>query len=128
MTVNDVVPAQGQLLLSADGGHTWQPATSPPPVDDVFGVDCPSATVCAMVGTEWNGNPAVATGAVAQSVNAGTTFRSSSAAYVPLTLTAVSCPSTTACIAAGGASVARITIVPPKHHAVPGRTHGGGRS
>ena len=61
------------------------------PVDDVFGVACPSATQCAMVGTKWVGFPAVATGAVAQSVNGGVTFRASTAAYTPISLTALSC-------------------------------------
>ena len=45
-----------------------------------------------MVGTKWIGFPAVATGAVAQSVDGGVTFRASSAAYTPITLTALSCP------------------------------------
>ena len=98
-----------QLLDSTDGGHTWQPATTQPPVEDVFDIECPSAPVCAMVGTEWKGTPAVGTGAVAQSGDAGTTFQMSSAAYVPLTLTALSCPSATLCFAAGGDTLARIT-------------------
>lgn len=112
-TVSDVVPAHGELLDSTDGGHTWTPATSQPPVDDVFGVACPSARVCAMVGTEWKGTPAVGTGAVAQSGDAGTTFKMSSSAYVPLTLTALSCPNATRCVAAGGDTLARITVVTP---------------
>jgi photosystem II stability/assembly factor-like uncharacterized protein len=127
-TVSDVVPAQGELLHSADGGHTWQPSTTSPPVEDVFDVACPSALVCAMVGTEWQGTPAVGTGAVAQSANAGTTFRLSSAAYVPLSLTALSCPSATACIAAGGDTVARITPVTPKRRPVTERSHGATRA
>jgi photosystem II stability/assembly factor-like uncharacterized protein len=127
-TVSDVVPAQGELLDSIDGGHTWQPSTTSPPVQDVFAVECPSALVCAMVGTEWQGSPAVGTGAVAQSVNGGTTFKESSAAYVPLTLTALSCPSATACIAAGGDTVARITVVPPKPRPTPHRSHGATRA
>jgi photosystem II stability/assembly factor-like uncharacterized protein len=122
-TVSDVVPAKGQLLSSADGGRTWQPSTASPPVQDVFRLECPSALVCAMVGTEWQGNPAVGTGAVAQSTNAGTTFRQSSAAYVPLTLTALSCPSATVCIAAGGDTVARITVAVPKRRHAPQRSH-----
>jgi photosystem II stability/assembly factor-like uncharacterized protein len=112
--VNNVVPAKGALLDSADGGHTWQPVTDQPPVEDVFDIECPTGTVCAMVGTVWKGTPAVGTGAVAQSGDAGTTFHLSSAAYVPLTLTALSCPSATTCFAAGGDSVARITLAPPK--------------
>ncbi len=122
--VNDVVPAKGVLLASNDGGHTWQPATNAPPVEDVFDMECPSGTVCAMVGTEWQGNPAVGTGAVAQSGNAGTTFRLSSAAYVPLTLTALSCPDTELCVAAGGDTVARITVSVPKPPASHRPSHG----
>ncbi|HEY1443711.1 MAG TPA: hypothetical protein VGF51_02340 [Acidimicrobiales bacterium] len=113
-SVNNVVPAKGALLDSADGGRTWQPVTGQPPVEDVFDIECPTGTVCAMVGTVWKGTPAVGTGAVAQSGDAGTTFHLSSAAYVPLTLTALSCPSATTCFAAGGDSVARITLAPPK--------------
>jgi hypothetical protein len=117
-SVNNVVPAKGVLLDSADGGHTWQPMTGSPPVADVFDIECPSATVCAMVGTVWKGTPAVGTGAVAQSGDAGSTFHLSSAAYVPLTLTALSCPSATTCFAAGGDSLARVTVAPPRprHH------------
>ena len=81
-----------------------------------------------MVGTQWQGNPAVGTGAVAQSVNAGTTFRPSSAAYVPLTLTALACPSATACVAVGGDTVARITVAAAKRRPAPQRTHGATRA
>ena len=118
-SINNVVPAKGALLDSGDGGHTWQPVTGFLPVADVFDIECPSASVCAMVGTVWKGTPAVGTGAVAQSGDAGTTFHLSSAAYVPLTLTALSCPKATDCFAAGGDSLARITMAPPRsrHHA-----------
>lgn len=126
-SVSDVVPAQGALLHSTDGGHTWQPATGAPPVANVFDVECPSATVCVMAGTVWKGTPAIGTGGVAQSTDGGTTFRLSSSAYVPLTLTALSCPAATVCFAAGGNSLARITVAPPKpeHHPHRG-THGPG--
>jgi hypothetical protein len=87
-------------------------------VADVFDIECPSATVCAMVGTVWKGTPAVGTGAVAESGDAGATFHLSSAAYVPLTLTALSCPTPATCVAAGGDTLARVTVSPPKprHH------------
>lgn len=113
--VNDVVPAKGVLLHSGDGGHSWQPAGGPPPVNDVFDLECPSPRVCAMVGTLWKNTPAVGTGGVAQSGDGGATFDLSSAAYAPLTLTALSCPSATACFAAGGDTLARVTVAPPKH-------------
>jgi hypothetical protein len=37
----------------------------------------------------------------------------SSSAYVPLTLTAMSCPDATLCVAAGGDTLARISVVKP---------------
>lgn len=124
-TVSDVVPAKGEILRSSDGGHTWV-AAGTPPIDDVYGVACPSARLCAIVGTKWVGFPAVGTGAVAQSVDGGLSFRTSSSAYVPISLTALSCPSTAGCVAVGGNTVARLTLIAPKRVPTPGRTHGSG--
>lgn len=121
-TVSDVVPAKGQLLASTDGGHTWVSATSPAAVDDVYAIACPSAQQCAIVGTKWFGFPAVAMGAVAQSVNGGRTFKASPGAYVPITLAALACPSTTHCVAVGGDTVARLTLLQPTQR--PGTTSG----
>jgi photosystem II stability/assembly factor-like uncharacterized protein len=123
-TVSDIVPAKGELLDSADGGHTWAPATGPLPVDDVYGIACPSTRLCAMVGTRWAGLPPVGTGAVAQSVDGGLTFRRSSSAYVPITLTALSCATTVRCIAVGGNTLARLTLLRPKPTPRPARTSG----
>jgi photosystem II stability/assembly factor-like uncharacterized protein len=116
-TVNDIVPAKGELLRSMDGGHIWSDVANAPPVDDVYDMECPAAAVCAMVGTHWAGNPLVGTGAVAQSVDGGATFNTSSAAYIPITLRALSCPTSAGCVAAGGDTVARITLVAaqPRH-------------
>jgi photosystem II stability/assembly factor-like uncharacterized protein len=122
-TVSDVVPAKGELLVSTDGGHTWQRSTHPVPVDDVFGIACPSAQQCAMVGTRWFGFPAIATGAVAQSRNGGATFRVSPTAYAPITLTALSCPTTTGCVAVGEDTLARLTLLKPKPPPAPSRPH-----
>jgi photosystem II stability/assembly factor-like uncharacterized protein len=113
-TVNAIVPAPGELLRSADGGGTWTDVTDAPPVDDVYDMECPTAAVCAMVGTHWAGNPPVATGAVAQSTDGAGTFEASSAAYIPITLRALSCPTPAGCVAVGGDTVARITLVLPQ--------------
>jgi photosystem II stability/assembly factor-like uncharacterized protein len=115
-TVSDVVPAKGELLRSTDGGHTWAQSAGPVPVEDVYGMACPSAQQCAMVGAFWFGLPEVGVGSVAQSIDAGSTFRSSPTSYTPLTLTAVACPSTSRCIAVGGHTVAKVTLLHPKHH------------
>ncbi len=120
-TVSDVVPAKGELLRSVDGGHTWEPSTRALPVEDVYGLACPSAQQCAMVGTEWFGLPEVGVGAVGQTTDAGVTFRGSPTSYIPLTLTAVACPSVSDCIAVGGQTLARITLLhPAQHPATPG--------
>jgi photosystem II stability/assembly factor-like uncharacterized protein len=123
-TVSDIVPGKGELLRSVDAGHTWQTVTGSVPVDDVYGVACPSLTQCAIVGTKWVGFPAVGTGAVAESIDSGLTFRTSSTAYAPLTLTAVDCPSATRCIAVGGDTVARLTLLQPKRHPGSGKSSG----
>ena len=114
-TVSDVVPGKGELLRSTDGGHTWVQSTRTVPVEDVYGMACPSADQCAMVGAFWFGLPEVAVGSVAQSIDAGSTFHSSPTSYTPLTLTAVACPSTSGCIAVGGHTVAKITLLHPRH-------------
>jgi photosystem II stability/assembly factor-like uncharacterized protein len=114
-TVSDVVPAKGELLRSTDGGHTWEQSAGTVPVEDIYGMACPSAQQCAMVGAFWFGLPEVGVGSVAQSIDAGSTFRSSPSSYTPLTLTAVACPSTSSCIAVGGHTVAKVTLLHPKH-------------
>jgi photosystem II stability/assembly factor-like uncharacterized protein len=115
-TVSDVVPAKGELLHSTDGGRTWVPSSGSLPVDDVYGLACPSGDQCAMVGTTWVGFPAVGKGGVAESTDGGLTFRSSPTSYVPIALTAVACPSVSRCIAVGGNTVARLTLQRPPRH------------
>jgi photosystem II stability/assembly factor-like uncharacterized protein len=112
-TVSDVVPATGQQLTSTDGGHTWTVSAPAPPVDDVYGIACPSTLICVIVGTDWVGQPPIGSGGVAQSANGGASYRASKTAYVPLTLTALACPSVTTCVAVGGDTVARITLSAP---------------
>ncbi len=123
-TVSDVVPAEGELLRSGDGGRTWAASGAPVPVNDVYGLACPTVRLCAMVGTKWVGIPAVGTGAVAQSPDGGTDFSPSTAAYTPTTLEGISCPGNSTCVAVGGGTVARIKLVAPRR-AAPSTTAGG---
>ena len=109
-TVSAVVPATGALLYSDDGGRTWVASTRKPPVDDIYGIACPSASTCVIVGTNWIGTPAVGTGAVGRSDDGAATFTASRTAYTPLALTAVSCPTALRCVAVGGDTVARVTV------------------
>jgi len=109
-TVSAPVPAQGALLTSDDGGHTWVRVAVAEPIDDIFGIDCPSPSICAMVGTNWIGTPAVGTGAVAHSSDGGADFTASATEYTPLALTGLSCPTTQRCVAVGGDTVALIGL------------------
>jgi len=109
-TVSDVVPAQGELLTSANKGATWTLSPAIPPVQDIFGVACPLPLVCAIVGTQWVGHSGIGTGAVAKSIDGGGVFTKATTAYVHLTLTAVACPTAFGCVAVGGDTVARITL------------------
>jgi photosystem II stability/assembly factor-like uncharacterized protein len=120
-TVSDVVPAQGLVLESTDGGHTWAASPNTPPVDEIYGIACPSAPVCVIVGTHWHGDPVIGSGAVAHSTDGGTLYNSSVTAYTPLSLTALSCPTAIACVAVGGDVVARISL--PAVSPSPGSTH-----
>ena len=112
-TVSAVVPARGAILSSDDGGHTWSATGSPAPVDDMYGIACPSPLICAVVGTDWTGTPAVGEGAVGRSLDGGLTFSASRTEYTPLALTAVACPTTAGCIAVGGNTVAHLTLPRP---------------
>jgi hypothetical protein len=89
----------------------------------VYGMACPSDQQCAMVGTTWVGDPAVGAGGVAESIDAGLTFRSAPTSYVPIPLTAVACPSASSCLAVGGDTVARLTLLHPRR---PARTQPSG--
>jgi photosystem II stability/assembly factor-like uncharacterized protein len=125
-TISDVVPAKGEVLVSQDGGHTWVRSPTTPPVDAIYGVACPATHECAFVGTRWVGRPPLGTGAVAESENDSVSFTKLSTAYVPLTLTALSCPTDVHCVAVGGDTVARITLSPTqpirsRHHTAPVR-------
>ena len=111
-TVSAVVPAHGARLTSGDGGHTWVSSAGTEPIDDIFGIACPSPSVCVMVGTNWVGTPAVGTGAVAHSSDGGADFTASATEYTPLALTGLSCPTTQRCVAVGGDTVAQITLPP----------------
>jgi photosystem II stability/assembly factor-like uncharacterized protein len=109
-TVSDVVPAHGALLVSNDGGHTWFPSAAVQPVDNIFGVSCPSARDCVVVGTQWVNHTSVGIGGVATSENAGAQFTAARTVYTPLSLIAVTCPTASSCIAVGGDTVARIAL------------------
>jgi photosystem II stability/assembly factor-like uncharacterized protein len=112
-TLSDIDEAKGELLDSVDGGKKWARSPTTPPVDDSYGIACPVDGVCAMVGTRWVGSPPLATGAVALRKSHGRVFTEAKSAYIPLTLTALSCPTDAGCMAVGGDTLARITLPAP---------------
>ena len=116
-TVSDVVPAKGELLRSADGGHTWVPSTGTRARRRRLRAGLPVGRPVRHGGNQrGSASPPSARARVAQSIDAGLTFRSSPTSYIPITLTAVACPSASGCIAVGGDTVARLTLLQPKRH------------
>jgi hypothetical protein len=115
--------APGALLASTDGGTTWATVqTAPAGMGDGAAVACPSAQLCAAVGTTWVGTPATPKGGVATSVDTGSVWATPLARYLADGLTGLSCPGTKWCVAVGGDVAAHITLptVPapkPKKHA-----------
>ena len=107
-------PRARRMLTSEDGGQTWTGAATRPSIDDVYGIACPSPSLCAMVGTKWAGNPAIGMGGVAQSRDGGESFLASKTEYTPLPLTALDCPTAKGCIAVGGNTLARIVLAKTK--------------
>jgi photosystem II stability/assembly factor-like uncharacterized protein len=109
-TVSAIVPAKGSVLHSNDGGDTWSRADSSQPIDDIYGVSCPTPKACVIVGTNWVGKPAIGTGAVASSHGSGSVFTAATTEYTPLALTALDCTTARTCIAVGGDTLARIAL------------------
>lgn len=112
-TVTDVADAPPDTVASTDGGQTWVAGTVPAPVDDAFGVACPSRHSCAVVGTAWSGRPAEPLGGVATSVDGATTWRPATARYLAAGLIAVVCPSARRCVAVGNDVVASVALPAP---------------
>ena len=95
----------------------WTASPARLSIDDVYSVACPSPTVCAMVGTNWVGNPAIGMGGVAQIRNGAGSFTAATTEYTPLPLTALDCATPKGCIAVGGNTLARIVLTKAKHGA-----------
>ena len=107
----DVIQGRGAILTSRDGGQTWTSVASPPGVNDAFGVSCPTARRCATVGTVWAPtNPPTPIGGVVTSKDAGASWSTPRAEYIPVGLVSVDCPTATACVAVGNDVAARIAL------------------
>ena len=111
-TVERRRPGQGRAPAQRRRRAHLDAVDRPRPVDDVYGVACPDARAVrhGRAPTGSASRPS-APGAVAQSVDGGPTFRASKAAYVPLSLTALACPTSAACVAVGGNTVARLALL-----------------
>jgi photosystem II stability/assembly factor-like uncharacterized protein len=108
---SNVLPGQGLILASTDGGRTWAAQGVPATLSDGFAVACPTARVCVAAGSQWPKGAAAPTGAVAFTVDA-TSWHTPTLRYLPVPLSALACPTATQCLAVGGASVSTV-LVPP---------------
>jgi hypothetical protein len=101
---------QGLVLQSTDGGQTWTTASLPPNVTQVIQVSCPSTAECFAIGREQLATP---TSAVLSSSDGGATWTLLSNPTAPngptgpLSLSSISCPTTTTCAVSGGLPTAQ---------------------
>jgi photosystem II stability/assembly factor-like uncharacterized protein len=106
-----VVPGQGVILESTDGGVTWHAEAHSTAVDDAFGVSCTTHMTCVIVGTVWIPlSPPTPVGGVITSTNGGTSWRSAKLQYLPESVQAIDCGSYARCVAVGSDVLARIAL------------------
>ena len=91
-TVSDVVPAKGELLRSADGGHSWVPSGFRPAGGRRLQRRLPIGPDMHHRGDEVGRPARHRHRSSGQSLNGGLTFSASSSAYVPIALTALVVP------------------------------------
>ncbi len=82
--------AQGTILISPDGGQTWQ-VTASGTINGLYGLDCPTTGICYAVGEAGTILKSVDSGQHWTAQNSGTTTQ----------LLATSCPSAERCYATG---------------------------
>ena len=91
------------VAATTNGGVTWTNQKLPPGLAQLTGVSCPSPTTCSAVGA-WSGpaDPAPGeTAAVVTTTNGGATWTAESLPAEGEEALAISCPSTTTCVAVG---------------------------
>jgi len=99
----------GTLLLagtkSAGGTWGWTSYLTPAGVSSLSGLDCPAATSCIAVGTEGTSGAAIVSGTGTGTKSTSWTWVSDVLPTGVTSLDQVTCPSTTACLAAGTGGV-----------------------
>jgi hypothetical protein len=104
------VATGGQLVGSANGETTWQILPTAVP-DDAFGIACPDAKVCVVVGTDWVGTPQPQPrGGIAATMDGGSQWQPASLKYVPVGMSSVACPTVNRCVAVGGNVLVRVSL------------------
>ncbi len=86
----------GTVLASTDGGTVWQGESLPPGVGTLFGIACPSISVCYAVGDNEDD-----TSFILATTDGGATWTSEVVPAGVIALNSIACPSTSACMAAG---------------------------
>ncbi len=105
------VAAGGLLLSSSDGGVTWQIASAGVAHVDAFGVGCPQAKVCVVVGTDWAAStPPQPSAGIVDTVDGGGSWRRATLKYVPVGLSSIACPTYNRCVGAGGNVLVSISL------------------
>jgi len=94
------------ILLTRNSGATWTSTAVPEGVASLDGVSCPSANNCMAVGKTTVGSDTrqpffPIAGALIVTANGGATWAVAALPQSVINLTAISCPTTTNCVAAG---------------------------
>lgn len=119
-TTSAVSPGSGVVLASTDGGATFSARTVPQALGDGFSVSCPVPGSCAVVGIHWSDAiPATPLAGAVTTPDLGARFAVPAVRYVPSELLSVSCPSSNACVAAGGDVLATLQLPPTQLGSVP---------
>ena len=94
--------SNGLIIATTDSGSTWTTQSLPSGVGPLSGISCPTSLECVVAGSRpASFNPGTLTGLVLSTDDSGSSW---SVASLPSTvgpLDAVSCPSTTECLATG---------------------------
>ena len=93
------------IYKTTDGAKTWTQQSIPSGINFLWGISCPSSSICFAAGGNANGQ-----GVILSSSNGGATFSSDSIPSGVGYLEGMSCPSVSFCLATGSADPPGMTI------------------